>query len=51
LVAAYYRLLAKKDQPDWIRRAEVHEGVIALVPLDGTEIGILLADWGIAIAR
>ena len=51
LVAAYYRLVAKTEQPDWIRRAEVHEGVIALVPLDRTGIDRLLADWGIAIAR
>jgi len=50
LVAAYYRLLGKREQPEWIRRAEVEKGIIALLPLEGAEIDRLLADWEIALS-
>jgi hypothetical protein len=49
IVAAYYRLLGRGEQPDWIRRAKRQGAEIVMVPLTPSEIGEFLADWGISV--
>lgn len=48
-LAGCYRIFDRPERPDWLRKAELHQDIIAVSPLTDEELEQILATWEISV--